>query len=109
MALSRLVVVAAVLGHAASGLRPFSPTGSTDRIQVRSTKVNMILNTYKATSETHVTLLQSILSDREDDASGSQHFRAKRDAETSSSSSGAGGAADVKLSDLATAFHLNDR
>ena len=71
----------------------------------------MILNSYKATtSETHLTLLQNILSDREDDASGSQHFRAKRDAETSSSSSsGAIGAADVKLSDLATAFHLNDR
>ena len=37
MALGRLFVVAVVLGHAASGLRPFSPTGSTDRIQVQST------------------------------------------------------------------------
>ena len=48
MALGRLFVVAAVLGHAASGLRPFSPTGSTDSIQVRSTKLNMILNSFIA-------------------------------------------------------------
>ena len=64
MALGRLFVVAVVLGHAASGLRPFSPTGSTDRIQVRSTKLNMILNSFIAKpSEIRILMLLPFLAE----------------------------------------------
>ena len=73
----------------------------------------LILNTF-ATEYVQISYLfnslQSISSDREEDgASASQLHRAKRDVTSSSPGAGSAAATDVKLSDLATAFHLNDR